>query len=298
MNIIELKHYKLIKTIAEEGSIANSSEKLFLTQSALSHQLRELEERLGFKIFLRSRNNWQLTASGEELYQLANQLLDTIDEGFNKIQLINRGSAGQIKIATECYSFYQGLPSFIGKMSVLYPEIEVEIIIEATHQPIPKLVARDIDMALATYSSDSKEIAQVKLFEDEVVCILHKEHPLASEACIQPAHFKDVHLLIHSFPLETVAVYTHFLEPQGIIPKKITAIPFLSVVFEMISFNMGMICLPQNILKSFNISDKVVVRRLGTEGLIRQNYLLYRREDQHKQYIRDFIDNMREEFDV
>ncbi|MEL7123304.1 MAG: LysR family transcriptional regulator, partial [Bacteroidota bacterium] len=58
---MEIKYFRLIKTIEEEGSIANSANKLFLTQSALSHQLRELETRLGFKVFYRKRNKWELT---------------------------------------------------------------------------------------------------------------------------------------------------------------------------------------------------------------------------------------------
>lgn len=80
---MEIKYFRLIKTIAEKDSIANSVEKLFLTQSALSHQLRELEERLGFKVFLRTRGKWKLTAEGGELYKLGNSILESIEKGFH-----------------------------------------------------------------------------------------------------------------------------------------------------------------------------------------------------------------------
>ena len=103
---MEIKYFRLIKTIAEEGNIVNSSEKLFLTQSALSHQLIVLEERLGFKVFHRTRNNWNLTEEGEELYKLAKEVLLTIEKGFNNIKYIKEGSVGTIKLSTECYSFY------------------------------------------------------------------------------------------------------------------------------------------------------------------------------------------------
>lgn len=82
---MELKYFRLIKTIAEEGNIANSSGQLFLTQSALSHQLRELEGRLGFKVFYRTRNNWKLTEEGEELHKIGNHVLQTIEQSFNSI---------------------------------------------------------------------------------------------------------------------------------------------------------------------------------------------------------------------
>ena len=106
---MELKYFRLIKTITEEGSIANSTERLFLTQSALSHQLRELEERLGFKVFHRTRNKWKLTEEGSELYKLANKLFNSIDEGFTAIKHIKEGSKGSIKLsnAFALNHFYQ-----------------------------------------------------------------------------------------------------------------------------------------------------------------------------------------------
>ena len=107
--VMEIKHFKLIKTIVEEGNIANSAEKLFLTQSALSHQLRDLETRLNVKIFVRSRNQWELTEEGKQLYVLANTVLTEITEGLKSIEHIKEGTKGTIKISTECYTFYQSL---------------------------------------------------------------------------------------------------------------------------------------------------------------------------------------------
>ena len=101
---MELKYFKLIKSIQEEGNIANSADHLFLTQSALSHQLREMEDRLGFKVFNRGRNKWQLTKEGEELYKIANQLFNTLDEGFNNIKQIKEGAKGSLKVSAECRS--------------------------------------------------------------------------------------------------------------------------------------------------------------------------------------------------
>ena len=142
---MELKYYRLIKTIAEEGSIANSSGKLFLTQSALSHQLRELEQRLGFKVFHRKRNQWLLTPEGRELYTLSVQLFETIDKGFSKIQSIKEGSRGSIKLAVECQSFFHDLPEFIQKIGFLYPEIDVSLNIGSRHELFAKIKSGEID---------------------------------------------------------------------------------------------------------------------------------------------------------
>tara|TARA_B110001452_G_scaffold265390_1_gene269937 strand:+ start:1029 stop:1496 length:468 start_codon:yes stop_codon:yes gene_type:complete len=155
---MEIKYFRLIKTIAEEGSIANSAEKLFLTQSALSHQLRELEERLGFKVFLRTRNKCKLTDEGIELYKLGNTILESIEKGFQNIEHLRTGSVGTIKVSTECYSFYQGLFAFIQKMGLLYPDINVDLILEATHQPIPKILSNEIDIAIITSKPENETL--------------------------------------------------------------------------------------------------------------------------------------------
>ena len=127
---MELKYYRLIKTISEEGSIANSTDRLFLTQSALSHQLRELEERLGFKVFHRKRNKWILTQEGAELYKLSNQLFEAIEKGFSNIKNIKEGAKGHIKLSVECQSFFHEIPMFIQKMAILYRRCCIKIYLE------------------------------------------------------------------------------------------------------------------------------------------------------------------------
>ncbi|OGS70056.1 MAG: LysR family transcriptional regulator [Flavobacteria bacterium RIFCSPLOWO2_12_FULL_35_11] len=293
---MEIKYFRLIKAIAEEGSIANSSEKLFLTQSALSHQLKELEEQLGFKVFHRTRNKWKLTDEGTELYKLGNTILDSIDKSFKNIQHIRTGSVGTIKVSTECYSFYQGLPNFIQKMGLLYPEINLDLILEATHQPISKILSNEIDIAIVTSKPENNLLTSIEIFEDEIFAIMHKENELNKLTFIDVNDFSDAHLIIHSFPLETVSVYEQFLKPNKIIPSKITAIPLTEVALEMICANFGVMCMPKWALKSFKLSDELVYKRIGKNGLKRSHFLVIRKSDITKKYIQDFISNFTDEF--
>jgi len=293
---MEIKYFRLIKTIAEEGNIVNSSEKLFLTQSALSHQLIVLEERLGFKVFHRSRNKWKLTEEGTELYKLANEILNSIEKGFNNIKYIKEGSKGTIKLSTECYSFYQGLPSFIEKMGVLYPEITVDFMLEATHQPISKLLSNEIDLAIVSSKPISASISSIELFEDEIFAIMHKENVLSEKKFLDTNDFADVHLIIHSFPLETVSVYEHFLKPNKINPIKISAIPLTEISLEMVNANMGIMCMPKWALKSFKLSEDLVYKKIGQSGLKRTHYLVLRKNDRGKKYIDDFVSCFEEDF--
>ncbi|MBL6445144.1 LysR family transcriptional regulator [Fulvivirga sp. 29W222] len=293
---MELRHFRLIKTIAEEGNIANSSEKLFLTQSALSHQLRELEEQLGFKVFHRSRNKWELTEEGAELHKLANTIHSAIEQGFHSIKNINEGTKGLVRISTECYSFYQGLPTFIQKMAALYPKIDVELILDATHHPVSKILSNDIDIAIVTSKPSTPILSCKALFEDEILAIMHKEHPLADKPTLEAGDFSEAHLIIHSFPLETVSVYQTFLMPNNIIPVRISAIPLTEVALEMVSANMGITCMPQWALKSFKVPEELILKRISKNGLKRTHYLISRTEDHSKKYIAEFISSFEENF--
>ncbi|MEW7289386.1 LysR family transcriptional regulator [Aquimarina sp. 2304DJ70-9] len=295
---MEIKYFRLIKTIAEEGSIANSSEKLFLTQSALSHQLKDLEGQLGFKVFYRTRNKWELTEEGTELYKLGNAILESIENSFENIQQIRTGSVGSIKVSTECYSFYQALPSFIQKMGLLYPEINVDLILEATHQPITKILSNEIDIAIVTSKPENDILTSIEIFEDEIFAIIHKENELNTLEFIDVSNFSETHLIIHSFPLETVSVYEQYLKPNKIIPSKISAVPLTEVALEMINANLGVICMPKWALKSFKISDNLVYKRIGKNGLKRSHYLVVRKSDTTKKYIQDFISNFTDEFSM
>ncbi len=294
---MELKHFRLIKTIAEEGSIANSSEKLFLTQSALSHQLRELEERLGFKVFHRSRNRWDLTEQGNELYRLANTVLDTIDQGFRSIENINEGSKGKVRISTECYSFYSGLPGFIQKMAILYPNIDVTLVEDATYQPISKLLGGDIDMAIVSASPATSSLTSVTLFEDEIFAVMHPENALAEKNFLEASDFTNTHLIIHSLPMESVFVYEHFLKPNHVMPVKISALPMTEVALEMVAANMGIMCLPKRYIEAFNGVKGLVLKPISQHGLKRTQYLVSRTADQSKKYIHDFVGMIQEEFE-
>ncbi|AXT55190.1 LysR family transcriptional regulator [Aquimarina sp. AD1] len=293
---MELKYFRLIKTIAEEGSIANSTELLFLTQSALSHQLRELEERLGFKVFYRTRNKWELTQEGSELYKLANKLFSSIDEGFTAIRHIKEGAKGTIKLSAECQSFFHSIPAFIQKMGILYPEIDIDISLGATHQTISQVLSDDIDIAIVTTRPNSDELSSIPVFRDEIFAIMHQEHPLNNLTYLDASHFANVHLLINSFPIEGVAVYEHFLRPNKINPIKISAIPFTEITLSMIQANMGIMCAPKWQLNSFKLSKDLVFKGIGKNGLKRKHYLVVKKKHRNRKYIHDFISNFEEDF--
>lgn len=293
---MELKYLRLIKAIVEHGSLAKASAQLYLTPSALSHQLKELEESLGYKVFLRSRNKWNLSEEGKELYQVSLKVLETIEQGLHNIEELRQGSRGTISISTECYSFYQGIPSFLEGLKARYPAVKVKLILGATQQPISQLLAEEIDMAIVSQRPQYSALKSLPIFEDELFALLHQDHPLADKAFLEASDFAEEHLIIHSYPLETVAVYQHFLKPAQVMPCKISAIPLTEVSLEMVRAKQGIMCLPQWALKAFKRPEELIQKQIGAKGLKRTHYLAIREEDAQKEYVQDFIGRFRERF--
>lgn len=292
---MDLRYLKLVKTIVEEGNISKSADRLFLTQSALSHQLRDFEERLGIKVFIRSRNDWKLTPEGEEVYKVACDVISSIDQGLEKISKVQEGSRGTIKLSTECYSFYHGLPSFIQRMGALYPEIEIVLTLESQHDFVNKLVSGEFDICLNTYNINNADVISHELFKDEMFAVVHEENPLANKEFVSPNDFQSQNLIIHSLPVDGASVYQHFLKPNKVEPQKVTAIPMTEIALELVEANMGIACYPKWQLKSFIIPDSLRLVKLGENGFLRTHYLSTRSNFKETRYIQDFIDSFLEE---
>ncbi|WP_158798779.1 LysR family transcriptional regulator [Pedobacter sp. L105] len=292
---MEIRHLNLIKIIAEEKGITKSLDKLFLTQSAVSHQLKDIEERIGAKIFYRTKNQWLLTDEGKILYDTAVIVLGELNAAMEKVNDMRGGHAGSIRLSTECYTSYHWLPAFLTKMKVLYPKLEVKIVIEATHKPLEKLLQNELDVGITSDPGGDKSIKYIELFKDEVMAIVHKESPLAHKKYLTPADFATQTLIIHSYPLETVTVYQHFLKEEKIKPEQIIAIPLTEVALEMVKSGMGIMTLPAWALKPFISSPDLQLVKIGPKGLIRTHFAAIRHEDAGKKYLIEFVNNLHEE---
>jgi LysR family transcriptional regulator for metE and metH len=292
---MDVRHLKLIKTIADEKGINKSLDKLFLTQSAVSHQLKDIEERIGVKIFYRTKNQWILTDEGKILYDTARRVLEEIELANTKLNDLRMGHVGDIRISTECYTSYHWLPAFMVKMKLLYPKLNVKIVMEATHKPLQKLLNNDLDVGITSDPLNDKSIRYIELFKDEVMAVVPSGHALSGKKHLSADDFANEVLIIHSYPLETVTVYQHFLKENKVQPKEIMAIPLTEVALEMVKAGMGIMTMPVWALKPFAASDEVSLVRIGAKGLIRTHYAAIRHEDSHKKHILEFIENLKQE---
>src|SRR6266436_1002858 len=145
---LEVRHLKLLVTVAQEGSVTEAGKRLHLTQSALSHQLRDAEEKLGTALFLRLGRKMVLTPAGERLIVCARRVLDELSNTEVQIEGLNGGARGEIRLSTECYTCYHWLPPVLQKFHTKFSKVEVNIVASATSDPAAALLEGKLDVAI------------------------------------------------------------------------------------------------------------------------------------------------------
>src|SRR5581483_3382536 len=145
---LDIRHLKLLTAVADTGTVTGAVDQLHLSQSALSHQLRDAEERLGVELFLRLGKKMVLTQAGERLLQSARRILQELQSAEAQIRSTNGKVGGIIRLSTQCYTFYHWLPPLLKKFHLKFPRMDVSIDAEATPQPDQWLMKGKLDVAI------------------------------------------------------------------------------------------------------------------------------------------------------
>lgn len=288
----------MIKAIVEEGSITKAIDKLHLTQSALSHQLKEAEYQLGTPIFLRTNKKLVLTKAGEKIYELANEILNKLTETESQIKQMVFGEYGEIRISTECFSSYHWLPSVLKQFHLLYPNVELKIVTEATHIPLQKLLENTIDIAIVSDTIKDHHIKYTELFQDEVVVVISENHPWAGKKYVVAEDFVNEHLIIHSLPMETVTIHQYFLAPAKVSPKKITPLPLTEASLEMVKADMGIMSMAKWALQPHIKNNSIKAVKVGKNGLKRKHFIATRANETYPDYFQHFINFLQNEINL
>jgi LysR family transcriptional regulator for metE and metH len=238
---LEVRHLSLVKAVAESGSISRAGVRLHLTQSALSHQLRSIEEQLGVRLFHRHNRRMVLSKPGERLLESANQILADLEHAEADIKRIADEKEGLLRISMECYTTYHWLPPILRVFNRKFPKVDVQIIAEATAHPAEFLVARKLDLAIVPDVLRERQINLSPLFQDKLVAVMSPDHPLARKAYLRPQDFADEPLFLYSDreKVEKWTFYNKFLAPAGVVPRQITYIQLTEGMIEMAKAGLG-----------------------------------------------------------
>jgi LysR family transcriptional regulator for metE and metH len=265
---IEIRHLRLVESVADVGSLTKAGDRLHLTQSALSHQLRDIEDRLGAALFLRVGKRLVLTPAGERLLESARDVLKRLDDTERDIRQMGRDGVQVLRITTECYTCYHWLPGLLASYRRKFPHVEVRIDVAATTRPIEMLLAGRLDLALVTAPVHDRRLVSTPVFDDELVVIAAPTHPFARRTHVKPMDLRSETLFVYP-PKEESRVLTEVLIPAGAMPARIEQVLLTEAITELVKAGLGVAILARWAVQPLVASGAIVARPLTARGLHR-----------------------------
>lgn len=287
--MVEIKHLKTLFTLNSTGSLVEAAKQLHLTQSALSHQLKELEGRLDCSLFIRKSRPIRFTIAGMRLLELAESVLPQIRSAERDLSRFASGDAGRLHMAVECHSCFQWLMPAIDKFRDSWPEVELDFSSGFSFLPLPALKRGNLDLVITSDPQPLEGIAYIPLFSYQPMLALSRHHPLANKTYIQPEDLSDETLITYPVEKERLDIFNLFLIPEGISPAKIRQADLTMMMLQLVASGRGVAGLPNWALFEYLKKDYVVARRLGKEGLWNTLYAAVREEQRTLPYLQDFI---------
>jgi LysR family transcriptional regulator for metE and metH len=288
---LEIRHLRLVAAIAEEGGMTRAAERLHLTQSALSHQLRDAEQKLGTALFLRLSRRMVPTPAGEELLASAGRVLDELGRAEARIRSRGAGETGTIRLSTECYTCYHWLPPLLAGFRERHPGIEVRIDLEATRRTVAALLEGKLELALVSSEPKDRRLRLTPLFEDELVVVMSAAHRLARRTHVRPADLEDETVLVYP-PKEDSLLLQRALLPAGIRPRAVLEVPLTEAVLEMARAGVGVAFLARWAIARELGAGSLVARplsRVGSARFRRRWCVATLKAAKAPAYVRDFI---------
>jgi LysR family transcriptional regulator, regulator for metE and metH len=236
---LDVRHLRMVVAIAASGSVTRAARDLHLTQSAVSHQLRGIEERLGAPLFVRLGKRMVLTAAGERLRASASRVLDDLETAEKDVQQLGAGEASLIRVCAQCNTGYHWLPPLLDDFRRQHPAVEVSLAVECTLRPIEALLEGKLDLAIVTRAVRHDQIRLRPLFEDEHAAIVVPDHPFAKRPFVRPEDLAGERLLLYSSSPDDSFTIQRILRPAGVEPRRVSFVMLTEAILEMVKARLG-----------------------------------------------------------
>lgn len=289
MSHIELRHLRTLAALRETGSLVEAAERVFLTQSALSHQLKDLEHRLGASLFIRKTRPVRFTPAGERLLALADRVLPAVEQADDDLVRLAGGEAGRIYMAIECHSCFDWLLPAIDSYREAWPDVDLDISTGFNFAPFPALARGDLDLVITADPVEDPAICYLPLFSYEAQLALSRHHPLAQKDFVEPEDLRDETLICYPVDRDRLDIFHNFLEPAGVEPAQLRTAELTTMMIQLVASGRGVTCLPNWALHDYRERQFIVPRSLGAEGIWPTLYAAVRQDQQDAPYMQGFV---------
>jgi len=286
---LEIRHLETLLALAECGSLSKAAARLFLTQSALSHQLKSLESHYGAAVVEKNTRPLRFTAIGQRLLSLAKVVLPQVAEAGRDVARLAQGHAGPLRVAVQCHNCFDWLMPAMDAYRSLWPEVELDIISGFVVDPLPLLDRGEAELAVIHDRQESQpHVVFSPLFRYESVALMSPRHPLAAPPFLEAVDFAAETLITYPVPDEMLDVMKHLLTPAQVNPKRRTA-ELTVAILQLVASGRGIAALPSWTVGNYIERGYVVSRPIGPDGLRCELYAATTRAGAEAAYIKEFI---------
>lgn len=288
---LETRHLRGIRAIHEAGGLAKAAERLNLTQSALSHQMKILEDLAGLSLFLRRSKPLKLSPAGHKLLTLAGQILPAIEALESEFEGRRDGRTGRLFIAIECHACFEWLIPVLETFRKRWPDVDVDIRPGLSFDALPALAREEVDLVISSDPEDLPGIEFKPLFAYQPVFVGAPDHRFQDREFVEARDFADQVLITYPVDRSKLDVFSQLLEPAGVEPKDQRQIELTAVILLLVASGKGVAVLPDWVVSDEGQRHRFTVRHLTSkDGIFRTLYAAGRESELDQPYLLDFIE--------
>ncbi len=288
--MIDRKHLRNLLAMADAGSLARASERLHLTPSALSHQIKLLEDYYGVALFHRHTKPMRLTAAGNRVLALAQETLPRFEQAERELARIAAGDAGRLHLAIECHACFEWLLPVLEQFKFRWPAVDVDIRLGLAFDSLPALRQGDIDLVITSDPLDTPDLTFLPLFTYEGRLVVAIDHPLAHHEHAEPNDLSDQTLITYPVERTRMDIFRYFLQPAGVEPAAVRQAELTAVILLLVASGQGVAALPDWVMRHTPHPGSLQTLALGPSGLHRSLFAAVRSRDGTLDYVRGFIE--------
>ncbi|WP_445396844.1 LysR family transcriptional regulator [Zobellella sp. An-6] len=275
---VSTRHMQMMVALSEAGSLVEAAQLLGLTQSALSHRIKEAERLLNTELFYRQHKKLVPTSAGKRLLHSSRLVLAELERAEADINKLSVGIEHVVRLGNEAYGGYHWLPACLAAFAREQPTISVEIIPDVSLDPYAALRTGRIDLAL-TSGQPPEGFQCRRLFRDEMRLVLPAGHELAGQDWVNAGQVAaHTYVTYHTQPgkgREYEQLFSHY----RVLPARVIRAGVTEAVIALVKEGFGLTIMPEWVLAPYLAQGGLSTVRVTEEGLHLDWQLLLRRDE-------------------
>lgn len=292
--MLEIRHLRSLLAIADYQNLSAAAERVHLTQSALSHQIRAIESHFGVALFDRTPQGLKPTSACARLLTLARGVLPQIGDAERDLFRMKSATGGELRIALECHTCFDWLMPVMDEFRRRWPEVEVDLVAGFHPDPLSLMTSGKADLVVGSKPAKLRGVTVWPLFRFEILAVLANEHRLVRRKFVDAADLAGETLITYPVPEQRIDVIREVLSPANIHLKRRTA-ELTIAILQLVASRRGIAALPNWGLRNYLENDYVVGKRIGKEGLWSELHAIMPKAKAQQLFVAEFIEIVREQ---